>query len=248
MIISLLGLILICLLTLLFNEKLKTIKTVRGFFGINYVGTIISVKDKNREMAKKVLNGGYILFFRHAERYKAGPYQSVGTYDAVELHNNIQAENSYFAKMVCLNEEGKMQAKLLGDIFRDLNMPVSKLVSSPSCRARQTLAHIGEIDVIYNTLVHFNPWYETIEDFNSNVKEVLLKHKPEDNKNVIVSGHNSVITKDLFDEVFKENLTYELQEGGFYVIKHNGDSLSLIYKFNGLFDFTSSVYIRPEDN
>ena len=95
-------------------------------------------KLKDRIISKKILKGGYILFFRHTERYKAEPFQPVQSYDAFELNNNIQAENSYFSKFVCLNSEGKIQAKLIGDVFKDLEVPVGKVISSPSCRARQT--------------------------------------------------------------------------------------------------------------
>ena len=130
-IIALLSLILVNSTLLVLNEKENILNKIKNFLGIKKTqyGTSIEIKNINREISKKILQGGYILFFRHAERYKAGPHQSVGTYDAVELHNNIYAEDHYFDRMVCLNNEGKMQARLLSDIFKDLNMPVSKLIS-----------------------------------------------------------------------------------------------------------------------
>ena len=149
------------------------------------------------------MDGGYILFFRHGERYKAEPHQALQTYDAYELNKNIKAENSYFKKFVCLNEEEKLKQNLLVKV-NDLKVYViGKVISSPSCRAMQT-ANIafGKIDVIHNTLVHKSPWFEKDSDFYSNVKEVLLKHKPEKGKNIIVTAHNSVLERDVFDEVF----------------------------------------------
>ena len=205
-------------------------------------------KVKDRNVSLRILDGGYILFFRHGERYKAEPHQALQTYDAYELNKNIKAENSYFKKFVCLNEEGKAQAKFIGEVFNDLKVPVGKVISSPSCRARQT-ANIafGKIDVIHNTLVHKSPWFEKDSDFYSNVKEVLLKHKPEKGKNIIVTAHNSVLERDVFDEVFQENLRYGIQEGGFYVIKQEGEKLVLIHKFKSFLNFSGSMYIRPLD-
>ena len=54
--------------------------------------------------AKEILSGGYILFFRHAERYKPEPFQQLQVYDAYEVNNNLKGENTYFAKFVCFIE------------------------------------------------------------------------------------------------------------------------------------------------
>ena len=70
-------------------------------------------KVKDRNVSLRILDGGYILFFRHGERYKAEPHQALQTYDAYELNKNIKAENSYFKKFVCLNEEEKLKQNLL---------------------------------------------------------------------------------------------------------------------------------------
>ncbi len=205
-------------------------------------------KLKDRIISKKILNGGYILFFRHAERYKAEPFQPVQSYDAFELNNNIQAENSYFSKFVCLNSEGKIQAKLIGDVFKDLRVPVGKVISSPSCRARQTAnLAFGKIDVIHNTLVHYFPWFEDDKDFFVNVKEILKRYKPQNKKNIIITAHNTVMGEDVFDKIIPKNLKFRLQEGGFYVIKNNDGKLTLVHKFESFFNFTGSLYIRPLD-
>ena len=129
-------------------------------------------KQKEFELAQEILKGGYILFIRHAERYKAEPFQAVQTYDAYELNNKILAENSFFSKMVCLNEEGKMQGKLIGEIFKDLGVPISQVISSPSCRARQTaMLAFGKIDKIYNSLLHTGPFNENSSDLLKNIKK-----------------------------------------------------------------------------
>lgn len=205
-------------------------------------------KLKDRVISQKVLDGGYILFFRHAERYKAEPFQPVQSYDAFELNNDIQAENSYFSKFVCLNSEGKIQAKLIRDVFKDLEVPVGKVISSPSCRARQTAnLAFGKIDVIHNTLVHYFPWFEDDKDFFANVKKILKKYKPQNKENIIITAHNTVMGENVFDKIIPKNLKFRLQEGGFYVIKNDGNKLILVHKFESFFNFTGSLYTRPLD-
>ncbi len=243
---SLLVLILLNSSILVYLERFRISDKFAKITSQNYSEYGEKIKDRN--ISKKLLNGGYILFFRHAERYKAEPHQALQTYDAYELNKDIKAENSYFSKFVCLNVEGKHQAKFIGEVFKDLKVPVGKVISSPSCRARQT-ANIafGKIDFIHNTLVHKSPWFEKDSDFYANVKKVLKKYKPEKNKNIIFTAHNSVLERDVFDEVFQENLRYGIQEGGFYVIKHDGDKLVLVHKFKSFLNFSGSMYMRPLD-
>ena len=88
------------------------------------------------------MNGGYILHFRHAERDK---WTDVEMYDALETElqngnsNSFRfAENEYFESAVCLNKRGKIQAEAMGEVIKYSKLPVSYVISSPSCRARQT--------------------------------------------------------------------------------------------------------------
>ena len=92
--------------------------------------------------AREILNGGYILHFRHAERDK---WIDVQMYDVLEsdLHTNgiddsRYAENDYFSQAVCLNERGKIQAKAMGEHIQHIGLPISTVVTSVSCRGRQT--------------------------------------------------------------------------------------------------------------
>ena len=43
----------------------------------------------------------------------------------------------------------------MGEYFKKINLSIKTIVSSPSCRARQTaLLALGEINIIENKLVH----------------------------------------------------------------------------------------------
>ena len=88
---------------------------------------IVSITNEVKDLfwANEIINGGYILHFRHAERDK---WIDVQMYDALEsdLHNNGKdesryAEKDYFTKAVCLNERGKIQAKAIGEHIKNIN-------------------------------------------------------------------------------------------------------------------------------
>ena len=229
-------------LILIFLERDRIINKVSP----NY--TLIKEQSINKKFAKEILDGGYILFFRHAERYKAEPFQQLQVYDAYEVNNNLKGENTYFAKFVCLNELGKIQAKMIGQVINQLNVKFSKVISSTSCRSRQTAKlAFNRIDETYNSLVHQGPWSEPKEIFFKNVREILLKNKPQKGENIFIVAHNSVIKKPVFDEVFDNDIDYFLQEGGFYLIENRNKKLYLVHKFRTFLDFSSSLYKRPQD-
>ena len=101
------------------------------------------VEEKNAEWAEKIMQGGYILHFRHAERQK---WIDVEMYDSLEsdLHDNgfnnsRMAENDYFKDAVCLNSRGLIQAKAMGEHLNNIGLPIGFVIScllytSPSPR------------------------------------------------------------------------------------------------------------------
>ena len=56
----------------------------------------------------------------------------------VSVITDLDAENEYFSKAVCLNDRGLVQGRAIGEIIKKVNIPYHVVVSSPSCRARQT--------------------------------------------------------------------------------------------------------------
>jgi phosphohistidine phosphatase SixA len=205
---------------------------------VNYI-------EENKKWYNEIINNpGYILFFRHAEREK---WLDVKSYDAIELENNILAEKSSFKKAVCLSSRGVEQAKMMGEYFKKIDLKVKSIISSPSCRARQTaMFSFGEIDKIRNELVHYGPWNET-EDFHySNVRNILLNVPFEKGRNTIVFGHNGVVDKSVVDK-YPIGFAFDLDEGGFYVISKNKGKLVINYKFNDFHSFSKNILIRKKN-
>ena len=213
---------------------------------------INDVKNKNLYYANDIVNeGGYILFFRHAEREK---WLDVTAYDAHALIMSFDEESSYFEKTVCLSERGKIQAQMMGDFLNYLDIPIQEVISSPSCRATQTSnMAFGGIDKIENLLLHYGPFNEDMDEFNKSVKKLILKNQPQLNSNIIYSAHNGVIFSSLIDEYlfntdeesFNSDKYFDLEEGGFYVMKIIEDKLILVHKFNNFEHFLKPLLKRP---
>ncbi len=201
-------------------------------------------QKEDKKWFNEILNNpGYILFFRHAEREK---WLDVKFYDAIELEDNISAEKSSFSKAVCLSSRGIEQAKMMGEYFERINLNIKTIVSSPSCRARQTaILALGQINIIENELVHYGPWNET-EDFHyQNVRDVLLNVPFERGKNTIITAHNGVVEERVVDE-YPAGFIFDLNEGGFYVIKKSENKLIVKHKFNNFHFFSKNILSRRE--
>lgn len=210
-------------------------------------GFIVSENDEY--WANKILDGGYILHFRHAERDK---WIDVPMYDALEsdLHKNgyndsRYAENDYFAQAVCLNKRGKVQAKAMGEHIKSISLPVSTVISSVSCRARQTatMAFDG-YDTMNRLLVHTGPYNERPVDRTKKLIEFYSGISISTGSNVVISAHNSVIKKSMFQNSDEIDEKLYLEEGGFYVISQDGSALVLEHEFNNFLNFSRVFYSR----
>src|SRR3954469_24981702 len=86
------------------------------------------------ELLPELRKGGYVLFIRHP---KTNPDQA----DTDPLHlDNVKAQRQ-------LSDEGRKQAKALGEAFRALKIPVGKVIASKFNRAQEAakLLHVGEV-------------------------------------------------------------------------------------------------------
>ncbi|MDB0016200.1 histidine phosphatase family protein [Alphaproteobacteria bacterium] len=210
----------------------------------------------DRDIAKSVVEkGGYILFVRHAHREK---WIDVTMYDALEATKYKNAEDSYFKNAVCLSSMGMIQGRAMGEIVNDIKLPIQQVISSPSCRARQT-AKLGfnGYDKIDQRLMHFygdpyGPYNLSKREFLHELKGLLLDLKPEKGKNIIVSAHNMMITEEILDEAWNKNTPIDpqkfkvgLEEGGFFVLKVKRGKLVYVTKFHSFQGFAKTFFKRP---
>ena len=231
------------LITIYKNKTLFSDKTTSSSYRENN----LSGSENDKVWAKKLLEGGYILHFRHAERQK---WIDVQMYDSLEsdVHNNginqsRLAEKDYFKDAVCLNERGIIQAKAMGEHLKNIKFPIGIVISSPSCRSRQTAKlAFGGYEELKRILVHAGPYTESAKENTNKLVNLYLSLPILKDTNTIVSSHNSVIHADMLENVSKKKLT--LEEGGFYVISKKDNKLFLEHEFHNFNSFIRQFYKR----
>ncbi len=211
----------------------------RGFF--QWFASNASYTDRSKEIARWVENlkeGGYILYFRHAHREK---WTDVEAFDFYEFATGIEdATRTSFKKAVCLSEQGIEEAKIIGEIFRLAKIPVGFVVSSPSCRAKQTAVYaFGKHDAVdkvirFAALLGEKPLKGTPEQLLALLKTVKI----EPGTNTIISGHSVNLGPNGVGGVegnFPEGNSPTLLETGFYVIERlDGNRLRLAFSFKSI--------------
>ena len=182
---------------------------------------------------------------RHAERNK---WLDTAMYDAAEISNLRRGENEYFSEFVCLNKKGKIQAKMINEFIVKNGMKIGTVISSPSCRARQT-AKIGfnKLDEENKVLVYQSVFDEDIKVWKKELRKFFDELIIDDESNIIITAHGGVIFRSLFDnkdELKKADLPTKTKEGGFYVISKNNGILKLEHQFTNFKDFSKYLHTR----
>ena len=209
--------------------------------------------------ANKIIDGGYILFFRHAQREKWNDI--VTAYDAHELKNGIEARGSWFERAVCLTPRGIKDAKLIGIVFEHAGIKINKIFSSPSCRSRETAMYaFNKIDIFDPAILH--PTAINNKEFPimaENLKNLILKMENKKGYNNIISGHSNTLDKYYTLILDKKNLPparkiMNISEGGFHVLEVDKENNKIYYRhlFKDFRDFALQVYnlsdIQPSSN
>lgn len=211
--------------------------------GHGYFQGVANYLDRDRGQKitpwiEKLKKGGYILFMRHAHREK---WPEVTAFDLYELASKTEdATITSFKKAVCLSEQGIEEAKIIGKTFQLARMPVGFVVSSPSCRAKQTAVYaFGRYDLVDNSI-----------RFTGLLGEKVLKGPPDQllmllrtvrivpGTNTIISGHSINLGPNGLGGVegdFPGGNSPDVLETGFYVIERgSGGKLRLAFSFKSI--------------
>ncbi len=162
---------------------------------------------EDKDLVAELQKGGYVIFLRH-------PATNADQADTDPLNlDNVQAQRQ-------LSEEGRKNAKDLGQAFRALKIPVDKVISSKFNRAYETakLIEIAEvtpsIDVAEGGLV-VSPKENTRR---AQALRKLLATAPPPGKNTLIVSHKP----NLQDAAGKE--FGDMGEGEAAVFKPLGDN------------------------
>jgi len=173
---------------------------------VDATAAVAATAQSPTDLLPELKKGGYVLFIRHP---RTNPDQA----DTDPLHlDNIKAQRE-------LSDDGRKQAKALGESFRALGIPVEKVISSKFQRAQEAarLLAVGEvttsIDVSEGGLV-----VSTNENQRrAKALRQVLSTQPAKGKNLVVVSHKP----NLQDAAGKE--FGDLDEGETVVFRPLGD-------------------------
>lgn len=146
--------------------------------GLTTSNIAVSQPAESERLLPELRKGGFVLFVRHP---KTNPDQA--DTDPLNL-DNIKAQRH-------LTDEGRAQAKALGEALRTLKIPVDKVISSKFYRAQEAakLLDVGAVtpsgDVTEGGLV-VSP---RENERRAKALQVLLSTPPAAGKNLIIVSH-----------------------------------------------------------
>jgi len=154
------------------------------FFFIIFITFPSSIKaDLNQELSLELKKGGKLIFIRHAYAPGGGDPENFDI-------NNCDTQRN-------LSEEGRNQAKKIGNFFKENNIPIKLVISSEWCRCKET-ALIAFKN--YQTENFLNSFYSA--KFAKNRKMQMKKLKDyvkswNGDKNLVLVTHYVVILEAL---------------------------------------------------
>lgn len=190
--------------------------------------------------AERVKDGGLILLFRHSEREKWN--NSVEAFDTIELTKNLNARQMSWRKATCLTKKGIEESKLIGEAFKDAKIKINMVISSPSCRAKETALYaFNKVNYYFNGLLHYTAFHPSDrKKIGIQLKKAVLNLEENKSSNIILSGHNKVISH--YNFIDKMEIEEGLGESGFYIIEKSENKLFARYKFSKIKDFIILLY------
>ncbi|MEM7635655.1 MAG: hypothetical protein AAF299_13900 [Pseudomonadota bacterium] len=200
----------------------------------------------NKLWADRVVKGGYILHIRHAQREK---WYDSAAFDAYELAQGIDASTAGFARATCLTPQGVEEAKLIGNVFRLVGTKVSEVISSPSCRARQTAQHaFGDGYKVANSLLNRTAVMpEQNADFAKALRALLMSVEVRPDANVVLTGHGATLFwagPAVVDEI-RMSKRKGRRETGFFVLERKDGRIIAHHRFASIRDFANVLIKLP---
>ena len=196
----------------------------------------------------KIRKGGYILHIRH---YTRDTQRGVQIHDIIELLESKNARDESFGNYTCLNPIGIEEAKTVGKILARSDIKFSKVISSPSCRAKESaLLAFGRVDETWNSLLHrpsIPP--RQYEQFAQQLKKEIEKLNPINGSNIVLVGHGGTLSYNqdiLFESNTYENRIDTRDMGGVVVMElSKNKKLNAVYVFTDVSNFAQSILDLP---
>jgi len=153
-----------------------------NFVLIIFITLAPSVKaEMKKNLIKELKNGNKLIFIRHAYAPGGGDLENFNIIDCATQRN--------------LNENGKKQAKKIGDFFIKNQISFDKVYSSEWCRCRDTaLIAFKKFETKKFLNSFFNNKYSTNKNEQIKTLKEFIKNS-ESSKNIIFVTHYVVISE-----------------------------------------------------
>jgi broad specificity phosphatase PhoE len=203
--------------------------------------------DADRKWAQKLVGGGYILYIRHAQREK---WNDVTAFDAVEILTGAKAEETSYKRAVCLTQQGVEESRAMGEVFRLANIRVGAIVTSSSCRARQTAMHaFGRIDRVSTAFLHRTAiMKEQHKAFAVEARRIVESLEPAPGANAVVVAHSGTMRFDgelLVDVNETGGKLDQRDETGFVVLEKTNGKIIARHKFWSIKNLAYAILELP---
>lgn len=170
-------------------------------------------KVEGKDLASALRDGGYVIYIRHAKTTKDWGDQVSPELNLLDCTTQRR-----------LSDEGKADAKRIGEGIKAAGIPVGEVISSDYCRAYNT-AELAFGTYTKNSNLNFLPCVEcTPEDYKEYAKRVapLMSVKPEVGENTFLVGHDDPF-QGVTMPIVPTNGIYPAPMGVAYVAKPLGD-------------------------
>ena len=139
---------------------------------------------KFKKLLKNLKNGGYIIYFRHAQTFQDYADQADPNLDLTDCLTQRK-----------LSPKGIQDARDIGKSFTNKQIPIGKIITSEYCRSWKTANFaFGRFDQ-KDSRLNFLPY----DDYSSDHVDLMRKNVtpilsaiPEKGKNTIIIGHDDI--------------------------------------------------------
>jgi hypothetical protein len=102
---------------------------VLGFAAFQAIPWMLSEREETRTF-DLLRQGGYVIYLRHADRYR-GPKEPFDANSPLAAFDDCTQQRD-------LTPKGRQEANRIGETFRDLQIPIGRVLALPLCRTRDT--------------------------------------------------------------------------------------------------------------
>jgi len=194
----------------------------------------------NSAIINSLQGGGHTVFIRHTKKEK---FANIGAFDEASMIKEIVTPTN-FKKGGCLKPIGKTEAWLIGEAFKQLNIPVGNIYASPTCRTLETAQlAFGHIDFVDNNLYYQDlkqGTKESQEKLKTNVLNILKK-APTSGKNKIIVAHGGMIHLLGWPNS-------DVVESGMFIVKHTAENQLEVVTEIDLNTFIRAMRLELADN